>query len=110
MKPQKAVNLWLGTVSMGHRKSCPQCSRKLTEGNTIVQVGVYERGSFSLLFHACALCLMDTVDYRLNQRIPKRFCVRSGHSIPWLRDVVGKDHFKGDTNALVHSFYHGIRL
>jgi len=88
-QPYRPVNVWLGNVSLGNRKSCPHCHVKLTDGNSLVQVGEYHHVRWYTAFYACKLCLDTQVKGRLGSQ-GYVYHTRSGHRIPWLADIPGE--------------------
>lgn len=48
-------NLYIRTVSLGNRKSCPICSNKLNDG-AIFSSGEYQNGKWKTTDHFCYNC------------------------------------------------------
>jgi len=81
------MNIWLAQVSLGNRKSCPACRRKLEGDNCIISVGEYFRGIYRYAFYCCENCFRIAwkrhMPFPLHS--PTQLCYRPGQqAIPWV--------------------------
>lgn len=53
-------NIYIRTVSLGNRKSCPTCLRKLN-GNLIYSAGEYINAKWNNIQYFCNFCFEDTL-------------------------------------------------
>jgi len=87
----KAVkNIYIRTVSLNNRKSCPTCLQKLN-GNSIYSSGEYRNGKWNTIQHCCEFCFSNNLkkDCESYQKYSDReivFVGYQGTKIPdWLR-------------------------
>lgn len=64
-RKQKTYNAWFRTVSLGNRKSCPECKCKLPPGESIWTWGDYYRVKWHNVTHFCRQCFATKVFSRL---------------------------------------------
>ena len=55
-------NIYIRTVSLGNRKSCPTCLRKLN-GQLIYSAGEYINAKWNNIQHFCSLCFQDNLKH-----------------------------------------------
>lgn len=58
-------NEWFRTVSLGNRKSCPNCRQKLETGESIWSWGEYLYGKWRTVKHFCKNCYNEDVRQKL---------------------------------------------
>ncbi len=58
-KPTK--NIYIRTVSLNNRKSCPTCSQKL-DGRLIYSAGEYVNAKWNTIQHFCELCFSTNLE------------------------------------------------
>lgn len=82
-------NIYIRTVSLNNRKSCPTCSQKL-EGRLIYSAGEYVNAKWNTIQHFCELCFSislkkDCEVYRTKTGKEIKFVSYQGTKIPeWL--------------------------
>jgi uncharacterized protein (DUF983 family) len=59
MSKQRTHNEWFRTVSLGKRKSCPNCKQKLDKGESIWSWGNYISGKWHTVLHFCTECFVE---------------------------------------------------
>lgn len=59
MKKQRIHREWFQQVSLGHRKSCPECKAKLEQGESIWSWGEYINAKFRSIQYVCKSCWPD---------------------------------------------------
>lgn len=75
----ESKNLYIRTVSLGNRKSCPECKIKLN-GNPIYSSGEYLNGKWNTTNHFCRNCFPQFQEkINLFQEQTKRFVVFKGY-------------------------------
>lgn len=62
---QRNHNEWFRTVSLGGRKSCPECKEKLAEGEKVWAWGNYVNAKWCNVSYFCRACFQKTVLARL---------------------------------------------
>lgn len=73
LKPKAAPkNIYVRTVSMGKRKSCPSCYHKLLPGEHIWSAGQYIYGLWHTAINFCPHCYQEIVVSEL-KRYSKRY-------------------------------------
>lgn len=86
-KPVK--NIYIRTVSLNSRKSCPTCSQKLN-GRLIYSAGEYINAKWNNIRHFCSLCFgnnlkRDCESYKANSGKEIRFIGYQSTRLPdWL--------------------------
>lgn len=84
-------NIYIRTVSLNNRKSCPTCSLKLN-GRLIYSAGEYVNAKWCTIFHFCELCFPNNLKkdcdiYKANSEREVVFVPYQGTQIPaWLYD------------------------
>lgn len=56
MAKQRIHREWFRPVSLGGRKSCPNCRSKLEEGESVWSWGEYVRAKWRTVAHLCRSC------------------------------------------------------
>jgi hypothetical protein len=62
-------NEWFRTVSLGDRKSCPTCSKKLPKGESVWSWGEYVRARWRTVMHFCVECFPTHVQVPLTDHV-----------------------------------------
>lgn len=83
-------NIYIRTVSLNSRKSCPTCLQKLNE-QSIYSAGEYINAKWNNIRHFCSLCFesnlkRDCEQYKMETGKEIRFVSYQGTKIPdWLK-------------------------
>jgi hypothetical protein len=87
---KQTKNIYIRTVSLGNRKSCPTCLQKLN-GDLIYSAGEYVNAKWNNIQHFCSLCFesnlkRDCEVYRTKTGKEIEFVSYQGTKIPeWLK-------------------------
>lgn len=74
MKKVRNHNEWFRTVSLGNRKSCPTCKKKLEAGESIWSWGEYLNAKWRTILHFCKNCYEEEVKQKLQSHAAECGC------------------------------------